>query len=240
MSMTRDQMLQYLDDPSALNERTLGELREILNEFPFFQSAQLLYIRNLQNENNFRFAGQLKLCSVYATDRKILYQLLNVAPDKKRAADSSDENSQSELLNFELPNSAYSLDGIENETENSLSELVKGIGHIANDKAKEVKPEQKYDLIDRFIKDNPPFTIRESEHSGMEGKTNFQPDSLGGSDESSVGSDEFITETLARIYVKQGLYRKAVEAFEKLSLKYPEKSIYFARQIQEVINLLNK
>jgi len=40
--------------------------------------------------------------------------------------------------------------------------------------------------------------------------------------------------------VKQGLYQKAITAFQKLSLKYPEKSVYFARQIEEVTNLLNK
>ena len=55
MSMTSDQILRYIDDPSTMNERTLGELREILDEYPYFQTAHLLYIRNLQIESNFRF-----------------------------------------------------------------------------------------------------------------------------------------------------------------------------------------
>ncbi len=47
-------------------------------------------------------------------------------------------------------------------------------------------------------------------------------------------SDELITETLAKIYVQQKKYDKALDAFKKLSLKYPEKSVYFAARIKEI------
>jgi len=52
-------------------------------------------------------------------------------------------------------------------------------------------------------------------------------------------SPEFVTETLAKIYMRQGMYKQAILAYEKLSLKYPEKNIYFAGQIDEVKKLMN-
>ena len=57
---------------------------------------------------------------------------------------------------------------------------------------------------------------------------------------SAVESDDLITETLAAIYLRQKKYEKAQKAYEKLSLKYPEKSIYFASQIKEIEKLKNK
>ena len=47
-------------------------------------------------------------------------------------------------------------------------------------------------------------------------------------------NDDFITETLAKIYKEQGHYDKAINAFEKLILKFPEKSTLFASQISEI------
>lgn len=86
-----------------------------------------------------------------------------------------------------------------------------------------------FDLIDKFLNEDPrikakPFTDSE------------QPDIS----ESSVEEHEdFITDTLAKIYLKQGNFAKAILAYEKLSLKFPEKSTYFASQINEIKKLIN-
>ena len=47
-------------------------------------------------------------------------------------------------------------------------------------------------------------------------------------------SDELVTETLAAIYAQQGNFEKAISFYEKLSLKIPEKSAYFAALIKDL------
>ena len=50
--------------------------------------------------------------------------------------------------------------------------------------------------------------------------------------------DSCLTETLARIYIKQKRYDKALQIIKNLSLKYPEKNVYFADQIRFLEKLI--
>jgi hypothetical protein len=86
------------------------------------------------------------------------------------------------------------------------------------------------DLIERFIILNPRIEPnREKREEPVEDR------SVPAYDESG-----FVTETLARIYIGQGYYSKAIDIFEKLTLKFPEKSSYFAAQIEKVKEYLKK
>ena len=54
----------------------------------------------------------------------------------------------------------------------------------------------------------------------------------------SVKQPELYSEKLAKLYIQQGHYDKAIASYEKLNLKYPERSAYFLAQIEEVKNLM--
>ncbi len=90
-------------------------------------------------------------------------------------------------------------------------------------------------LIDRFLSSKTSSFRRNSPDEISEEAISHK-DVL---EKSTAEDDELITETLADIYFKQKNYEKAIHAFEKLSLKYPEKSIYFASRIKEAEDLKN-
>ena len=83
----------------------------------------------------------------------------------------------------------------------------------------------KIDLIDKFIKNSPKINIDKEYKSDIEIIS-----------ESKI-KDDLITETLAKIYIDQKKYNKAIKAYNILSLKYPKKSSFFADQIEMIKHL---
>ena len=56
--------------------------------------------------------------------------------------------------------------------------------------------------------------------------------------EPEAADDSMLSESLAKIFIKQGKYTKALEIIKNISLKFPEKSIYFADQIRFLQKLI--
>lgn len=89
----------------------------------------------------------------------------------------------------------------------------------------ELERKKKFELLDKFIANNPKIVPKENNP-----KVNIK-------ESTKINQNELMTETLAKVYLEQKKYKKAIQAFKILSLKYPEKSGFFADQIQAVKKL---
>lgn len=88
---------------------------------------------------------------------------------------------------------------------------------------KAVLKKKKFDLIDKFIATNPKIVPNKT----IEASKHIQ-------ESSKIDKNELMTETLAKVYLEQKKYKKAIQAYKILSLKYPEKSGFFADRIRAV------
>lgn len=182
--MKRDDFISYLKHPERLDEKSLPDIKELVQHYPYFQAARMLYIRNLKNTDDLSYHAELKKGAINVPDRVRLEQIMNKAASEKKGQST--------------------------------------VTVVADDANIESVPQLKHhDLIDNFITANP--------HIKPVGEVSDVETVV--LDNTNV-TDSIFTESLAKIYIKQGQYDKAIRIFEKLNLKYPEKSSYFADQIR--------
>ena len=119
---------------------------------------------------------------------------------------------------------SLSLAELKKIVENRIREIERGkSGETA--KTSELKDANRgsSDLIDKFIREQPVISRNKVEFF----------DARKEAASSIVDQDNIVSETLANIYIDQGYSEKAINIYQKLSLKYPEKSIYFAALIKK-------
>ncbi|MGA2407376.1 MAG: hypothetical protein ABSF81_11595 [Bacteroidales bacterium] len=310
--MNRNDFLSMIEDNVPVNRQMIGEIYELINIFPYFQSAHMLLLKGLQNNADVKFENQLRNCAIHIADREVLYYLLKSKTstgtersDIKQVIDSKVEivtDTQQTVIES-AKNSDYLISEIEkNSDETKLGEnqdmLSQTSGHstmIATE-SDDIEPAGVMFCLDEdsspfdnkvFFMD-PGFSFPDRsdllELDLDENKTNLSlgtdnsqenPDLAGNNsnkqmqselidkfiitnpkiephkDKTNVLTDDIskpfveeavglVTETLARIYINQGYYSKAIDIYEKLSLKFPEKSSYFAFQIEKVKEYIKK
>ncbi|WP_412466840.1 hypothetical protein [Pedobacter sp. KLB.chiD] len=96
--------------------------------------------------------------------------------------------------------------------------------HLAEYPTAEIKDAKGAKIIEKFLKEDPTIKPPKPEQIDNENKAK----------KSAEDNYDLVSETLAKIYIEQMLYHKAIDTYKKLSLKYPEKSRYFADLIQSI------
>ena len=114
------------------------------------------------------------------------------------------------------------------EEAKEMSAADKLLARLNKYKATEPAPEQKSgeNLIDKFLREDHHLDRNKEVKEGDMGKD-------------SVKQPELYSEKLAKLYIQQGHYDKAIASYEKLNAKYPDKAEYFAAQIEEIKKLMN-
>ena len=221
--MTADQLYQFMLNPDGMNRDTLQDFKEMTEQYPAFETAWILYLKNLKILKDSAFEQELINGAIRIHDRRKLYLFLNQKAAEQVITQpetiSMEETPDPDLLNLvALP--VYRLE-VDDDVDETIGEITRSI---------QKKPSKKHTLIEKFLEAQPkmPQIKEEEPESPMESWKPKEQD-----------SDDLVTETLATIYAQQGYYKKAIQIFERLSLKYPEKSTYFAAQIEKIKNLMN-
>lgn len=238
-------LIEAIHDYERLTPDALPELKRLMVKYPYFQAPRLLYLYLLNRTDAPDFKNELQDSAVFITDRSGLYSLLN-EPDTREnelpetvESDKVEGNVEKEHeRSFALIDEFLSEYDDEREPDQNTT-----IPANANDKRvaldytaylehiggqEEVKEEKT--LSGDSVPIAPrPIPKRTPVQEEKQAEPVEQNDNL---------SDNYFTETLAKIYVKQGKYSKALEIIQRLYLRNPNKNVYFADQIRYLEKLL--
>ncbi len=215
--MDSKNLLFLLENPFNIGLETSKELNFLWEQYPFSQPLAYIRARFLLEQNHPDFERASSFAQAVAINRKVYNDYISGKNNPLRPKPLS--------LKIDLGDNEE--DGvIASEFSNDIGCAKAGLhpnqGHAWRNTKK------KHDhLIEKFIKEEPRISTpgKDLKKENLEEKTSGHLEGL-------------VTETLAQIYVQQGFLADAIDIFEKLSEKNPEKSSYFAKKIETLKNQL--
>ena len=250
-------LVRLIEHPELMNKETLYELRNLVALYPYYQTARLLLLQNMYLLHETSFDDELRRAAIYITDRKTLFNLVEAShyhiktaaekiEEEAREAQRSEQSNNRTLsiINEYLESTPKDSQNEDDDTGRKPTPADAAVDYVAyllktesqEDKEAEAdRPQMKgQDLIDSFINDN-------GGKIQLQDKPTYKPETEEEEDRQNEQNDYdegYFTETLAKIYIKQGRYSKALEIIQRLNLNYPKKNAYFADQIRFLRKLI--
>lgn len=238
-----------------MNRETLYDLRGLLALYPYYQTARLLMLQNLYLLHDPSFDEELRRAAIYITDRKVIFQMVEAAHYKLKK-----QEEQAPLPNLlkttatdrttDLIDSFLDSIPVEEKEEKRKDKkrkptpadaAVDYVTYLLETEGEEEESEQgkppsrTLTLIDTFMDDGgfklPKVT---TEDYRPQYTPEIEEENQGGE---QSGSGVF-TETLARIYIKQGKYERALDIITRLYRSHPHKSAYYTDQMRFLEKLI--
>jgi hypothetical protein len=131
--MNKSNLLEILNNNKEIDKADAHWLQEVINFYPYFAAASFALTKYYQQNQDFQFQQQLKTTATLTSDRKSLYNFINV---------SSSNNINAEVLTSNLPKHEINLVIDAKPTEFETSENIKKVETI-----KTIEPEIKTEII---------------------------------------------------------------------------------------------
>ena len=261
--MEQQELQDLITHPDRLNQETLSRLKELVKRYPYFQTAWILYLKNLFILQSPDFKEELRRGSLRVADLSVLFYYIEgdrFLIQKHKSADSVHEPGADRTLDLidqflseslERPAVTTAREELSVPMEAPADYTSVLLSQMSEDADEEVPSQlHGHELIDQFIESSESSQCFEAPKiEDEEEKSEALPDDTYKSQsteaeertqpiEEEEPEESYFTETLAKIYVKQQRYDKALEIIKKLNLKYPKKNAYFADQIRFLEKLI--
>ncbi len=237
-------VIKLIGHPELLDKDTLYGLRELVARYPYFQAARLLFLQNLFLLHDPSFGDELRRAALFLPDRRVIFDMVEgrnyvLHPMKqiqKRQQEAPTPASRTQTLiddflrNAPAEDETHRRPTVADATGNYAAFLMQLEDAEPEDGPTDGNREHSQTLLDDFIRNKPERIVLQDEPE-------FVPE-LDEDDTDEAIDEDYFTETLAKIYIKQGRYEKALEIIRKLSLNYPKKNSYFADQIRFLQKLI--
>ena len=227
-------LFKTLDTFDFSSKKQLEVLENVLELYPDFHLVRTYFLKAVQKQKPEAYESQLSHTAIATHDRNLLYDFIK--DQEKLSLNVKDSHS---ILKINTPLKEPKKSKLKEtkkvsefqETENTPESLtfadwayyLKTKKILNNEKP---TLENKFKLIDSFIANTQKIIPDKNS------KNNIDLSEI-----SWTSSDELMTETLAKVFVKQQKYTKALQAYQILGLKYPEKNSFFVNQIKEIKRL---